>query len=96
MKLVKIGAVVIVLGVGGYFGFVWLSTMQEKSNAKRREAEKNSDGGEVGHIANLYTVLDATDPDKRGASGRGSSGPNPSRIAKSATVAVPADGSAAP
>jgi len=96
MKMVKIGAVVLVLGIGGYFGYVWLSDKQEKTNAKRRETEKNSDGGEVGHIANLYGVLDATDPDKRGASGRSSSGANPSRIANSATVAVPADGTAAP
>ena len=96
IKVLKIAAVVIVLGVGGYFGYAWLSEMQEKANAKRRVAEKNSDGGEVGHIANLYNVLDATDPDKRGASGRSSSGPNPSRIANSATVAVPADGSAPP
>ena len=34
---------------------------QENMNAKRREIEKNSDGGEVGHIANLYGVLDATE-----------------------------------
>jgi hypothetical protein len=33
-------------------------------NQKSSEAAKNSDGGEVGHIADLYSVLDATDPNK--------------------------------
>lgn len=64
MKWVKIAAVLLVLGVGGYFGFGWLMEYQEKVNAKRRQIEKNSDGGEVGHIANVYEVLDATDPDR--------------------------------
>src|SRR6266700_1900445 len=41
-KLLKIGAVIIVLGVGGYFGFDLVSSWQDKSNAKRRETEKQS------------------------------------------------------
>ena len=72
MKWVTIGAVVVALGVGGYFGFGWLRQYQEKVNAKRRQIEKNSDGGEMGHIANVYEVLDATDPD-RGEKGGGTS-----------------------
>ena len=63
-KWVTIGAIVVALGVGGYFGFGWLMQYQEKVNAKRRQVEKNSDGGEMGHIANVYEVLDATDPDR--------------------------------
>ncbi len=93
LTIAKIAAVVIVLGVGGYFGYGWLSKYQEKANEKRRAAEKNADGGEVGHIADLYNVLDATDPNKMGRSGGSGSGPRASRIARSATVAVPADGS---
>src|SRR5438552_1805612 len=72
MKWVTISAVVVVLGVGGYFGFGWLMQYQEKENAKRRQVEKNSDGGEMGHIANVYDALDKTDPD-RGEKGGGTS-----------------------
>ncbi len=61
MKWVGIGAAVVVLGVGGYFGYGWLSDYQEKANEKRRAIEKESDGGQVGHIANLHAVLDATE-----------------------------------
>src|SRR5207302_10329697 len=56
MKWVTIGAVVIALGVGGYFGFGLVSDWQEKANEKRRQVEKNSDGGQLGHIANLNDV----------------------------------------
>jgi hypothetical protein len=71
-KWATIGGLVVALGVGGYFGFGWLMQYQEKVNAKRRQIEKNSDGGEMGHIANVYEVLDATDPD-RGEKGGGTS-----------------------
>src|SRR5438270_10734777 len=62
MKYVKIAAVVIALGVGGYFGWGFVSQWQEKANEKRRQAEKNADGGEVGHIGALYGALDAPEP----------------------------------
>ena len=62
IKSLKIAAVVAVLGVGGYFGFVWLRGQQQKANAKSNAEAKNSDGGQVGHIANLYNALDATEP----------------------------------
>src|SRR5207253_7812791 len=91
MKVAKIGALVIGLGVGGYFGFNFVSDWQEKSNAKRKQTEKNSDGGELGHIANLYNVLDATDPGGRGLGGgvRGS-GPQPRQTTAPRTIPVPA------
>src|SRR5437773_2425132 len=95
LTVAKIGAVVIVLGVGGYFGYGWLSKYQEKANEKRRAAEKNADGGEVGHIAELNSVLDATDPNKIAGSGRSASRSRTSRVAGSATVPVPADGTPA-
>src|SRR5258706_11589810 len=69
MKLVKIAVVVIVVGVSGYFGWGLVSQWQEKANEKRRQAEKNADGGEVGHIGELYNVLDATEPGGRGLGG---------------------------
>jgi hypothetical protein len=71
VKFAIAAAVLVVLGAGGYFGYIWLSDMQSKANAKSREAEKNSDGGQVGHIAELNTVMDATDPGKAPADGGG-------------------------
>jgi hypothetical protein len=64
VKFAITAAVLVVLGAGGYFGYIWVSDMQSKANAKSREAEKNSDGGQVGHIAELNTVMDATEPGK--------------------------------
>jgi len=46
MKWVTIGAVVVALGVGGYFGYGWYAKHQEEANAKPGPAEKNSDGGD--------------------------------------------------
>lgn len=66
VKVLIILVVLAVVGLGGYYGFQWLSAMQEKTNAKRRAVEKNSDGGQVGHIADLNAVLDATEPGGRG------------------------------
>jgi hypothetical protein len=91
-KILAITAVVIVAGVGGYFGFVWVSNMQEKTNEKRRAIEKNSDGGEMGHIANLYDVLDATEPGGRGLGGGISgSGPRTRQTTAARPISVPGD-----
>jgi hypothetical protein len=82
MKWVGIGAAVVALGVGGYFGYGWLSDYQQKANEKRRAAEKESDGGQVGHIANLYEVLDATENGRIEPVGkRGSTAPRQARSA---------------
>jgi hypothetical protein len=62
MKYVKIAVVLIVVAVGGYFGWGLVSQWQDKANEKRRQAEKNADGGQVGHIGALYGALDATEP----------------------------------
>lgn len=62
MKMAIYGVVFLLAAGGGYVGFQWLMKYQEKSNAKRKQEEKNSDGGQVAHIAGLYDVLDATDP----------------------------------
>jgi len=60
------GLVLGAVGAGVYFGWPYLKAYQDKMNAKSQEAAKNSDGGQVGHIAELNGVLDATDPDRRG------------------------------
>ncbi len=70
-KLIKILVTVVVLaglGVGGYYGFLWLKDYQAKRNADTAR-EEGSGESQVGHIANLNKVLDATDP-ARGSSGR--------------------------
>jgi hypothetical protein len=93
VKFAITAAVLVVLGAGGYFGYIWLSDKQSQANAKSREAEKNSDGGQVGHIAELNTVMDATDPGKAPADGGG-----PRRQRQSAggqQVPLPADAAGA-
>lgn len=62
--VIKIGVAVIAAGVGFYFGFGFVSSWQNKLNEKADKATKNSDGGQLGHIADLYSVLDATDPNR--------------------------------
>ncbi len=80
LKWAIIGAVVIAAGVGGYFGYGWLSEYQQKVNEKRRAVEADSDGGQVGHIANLYEVLDATENGRIEPIGRrGSTAPRAGR-----------------
>jgi len=44
-KILIFAGVFVVCALGGYFGFIWVSNMQEKANEKRRAMERNSDGG---------------------------------------------------
>ncbi len=63
-KLIKVLVTIVVLaalGVGGYYGFFWLRDLQQKRNAAAAK-EEGSGESQVGHIANLNSVLDATDP----------------------------------
>jgi hypothetical protein len=63
VRLAITAAVVVALGAGGYFGFIWLKGVQEKANEKSHADEaRNSGESQVGHIANLNAVLDATEP----------------------------------
>lgn len=65
-KIVTILLVVVVCGVGAFFGFKALMSMQAKMNAAD-ERERNLSGGgqgEAGHAATLNAVLDATDPNR--------------------------------
>ncbi len=94
VKIAIGAAVTIALAAGGYFGFMWVSDFQAKQKAKSAEAEKNADGGQVGHIAELNTVMDATDPSK--SSGDGSVRPRSKRPrpAEGAQPGAPADATA--
>jgi hypothetical protein len=78
LKIFKVAAVVAVVGVGCYFAFVLFQNMQAKSNAKRQADEaRNSGESQVGHIAELNAVMDATEPG--GGSSRGPRSPRPRR-----------------
>jgi hypothetical protein len=70
--------VVAALAVGCYYGYGFVSHMQDKVTAATNDAAKNGDGGQVGHIANLNKALDATEPGRVAASG-GTSGPRQHR-----------------
>ena len=92
--LVKYGtmaAVLVALGVGGYFGYGYINGMQDKVNAASKEAAKNADGGQVGHIANLYKTLDATDPARVAAGGQ-TAGPRQRRSGVGQEIPVAAVG----
>jgi len=96
-KILAFAGVFIVFAVGGYFGFMWVSKAQDKTNEKRREMERNSDGGEMGHIANLYDVLDATEPGGRGLGGGArSSGPRTRSTTGMREIDVPGEGYKSP
>src|SRR5439155_7710534 len=93
VKILVASVVFIVCAAGGYFGFIWVSHLQDKANEKRRAMERNSDGGEMGHIANLYDVLDATEPGGRGlGGGTVSSGPRTRHTTGPREIYVPGEG----
>src|SRR5206468_10250553 len=83
-------AITVALAAGGYYGFLWISDYQAKAKARSEEAEKSADGGQVGHIAEVNAVMDATDP----ANASGGGGKMPRRQAEGAAPAA-ADGSTA-
>lgn len=85
------GIVLVGLAAGVYFGWPYLQQYQSKLSSAKPEP---ADGGQVGHISELNSVLDATDPSRPG-------GPrlpgNVGRTARQATGAgaFPAPGQAA-
>ena len=91
-----VGALVLVgLGIGGYFGYGWVSGMQNKFTTAANESAKNgATSGQVGHIANLYSTLDATDPSKIPVDRR-SSGPRQRRSGVGQEVPVAGNADAA-
>ncbi len=62
-KVLAIVVAVVGFGVGFYFAFGFVSKWQSKINETQDEAIKDSGGGQVGHIADLYDVLEKTDPE---------------------------------
>lgn len=61
-KVLAIGVAVVAFGVGFYFAFGFVSKWQSKVNEAQDEAVEDSGGGQLGHIADLYDVLEKTDP----------------------------------
>jgi hypothetical protein len=57
-------AVLVILGVGGYFGYGYINGMQDKVDSASKDAAKNANSGQVAHIAKLNSALEATDPNR--------------------------------
>jgi hypothetical protein len=77
LKILKVAGVVAVVGACAYFGFILIGKWQDKANADRKAEEaKNSGESQVGHIANLNAMLDATEPGHFPGERRGSKRPN--------------------
>lgn len=90
--IAKVAVVLILLGVGGYFGWGFLRDWQQKANAETQKMAESADGGEVGHTMELYEVLDATEP---GGGGLGSlsqgSGPRQRSSGVGEEIPMPGD-----
>jgi hypothetical protein len=56
----------LVFAVLFYFGLGWADKWQKGFNTRQREIVAKSGGGELGHIATLYDVLDKTEPEHMG------------------------------
>src|SRR5262245_11471561 len=95
-KILGFAAAFIIVGVGGYYGYAWLSERQDKLNSKRRDAERNADGGQVGHIADLNQVLDATEPGGSMLGGGPAGGAPERRSGGSKSISVPGKAGLAP
>jgi len=74
--------VVAALVPAGYFGFRWVKSIQDKRNAQSDAEAKNSDGGQIGQIANLNKALNATEPGGAGVDTLGSTGGRAGRRAR--------------
>ena len=96
-KIAIIAALVVVIPVAGYFlisaGLKWQKSFNE---ARAKDDDPGVIGGQVGHIAELNSVLDATDPDKMGRNAdRGPAGAMAGRVRKARATSVDSTGGAA-
>lgn len=88
-----VAGVLAIFGVGGYFGYNWLNRTQDKFTASANDAAaKSAQSGQVGHIASLYSTLDATDPSRIPTDTR-ATGPRRRRsgVGQEISMAAPAD-----
>ena len=63
LKILGSVGAVLLIGAACVFGFLWVRQIQSKQNQQNAAQDaKNSGESQVGHIANLNSVLDATEP----------------------------------
>jgi hypothetical protein len=93
LKLLKVAAILVVVAGGSYVAFILIRNMQAKSNAKRNAEEaRNSGQSEVGHIAEVNAVMDATETLDGGGSSARPRAPRPRRAGVGQPVpAAPGD-----
>lgn len=60
--IIKIAVAVVVIAVGLYFAWPYAVQLQKKFTKSVDESSAGSGGGQLGGTAELYAVLDATDP----------------------------------
>jgi hypothetical protein len=95
LKILKVAAVLAVVGAGCYFAFVLFRNMQTKANAKRdAEEARNSGQSQVGHIAEVNAVMDATESLDGGGSSSGPRSRSPRQRRAGAGQPVPVAGDA--
>lgn len=71
-KMIVITAVCLVALCPIVLSFIFpdqFNALENKFGFAGRKPDPNADGGQLGHIAELYSVLDATDPDKMAEAG---------------------------
>jgi hypothetical protein len=79
MVTVGIICLVILCPIIFYFAFPdQVSALENKFGFAGKKVDPEAGGGQLGHIAELYSVLDATDPDKMSSS----RGPNRAEVAR--------------
>jgi hypothetical protein len=80
-RILQWAAAIVILPPAFFFGFKGVQSLQHKFNvASQKAAEDEKDSGasgQVGHIGELYSVLDATDPEKMGRFPKNDSRNNP-------------------
>ncbi len=79
LKILKVAGIVVVGAAGGYGAFLLVQNMQAKANAKRDTEARGSGQGEVGHIAEVNAVMDATETLDGGGSSPRARAPRPRR-----------------
>jgi len=68
-RIITWAVAVLVAGGALYFVFSWAGSAQKKFDVAQAEASEESGGGQLGHIAELNSVLAATEPGKMGYTG---------------------------
>jgi hypothetical protein len=68
-RIITWAVAVLIAGAALYFVFTWAGSAQKKFNVAKERSRDDAGGGQLGHLAELNSVLDATDPNKMGYTG---------------------------